>query len=319
MNYYHIDSFAAGSYKGNPAGVCILGSEWPSEDLMQSIAFEINLSETAFVICRGGEYHIRWFTPTVEVDLCGHATFAAFYALVNFEGYKGNSIVFRSASGSLRASRDGDLITIDLPAAKLERRTYLWDFECFDSRPAEVYAGKNEYLFVFEREEQVANIEYDLVNISRVDSEGIIVTAPAQKSGSESRKSREGWSESLHESGAGHEGACECGAGCDCVVGRKSGAGCGCESGAGRNYGLDFVSRYFGPNCGIPEDPVTGSAHTLLVPYWAERLGKTVLEAAQLSKRGGRLSCRLEGSRVLLSGHGAAFMQGRILNCGNPP
>ena len=257
MNYYHIDSFSSDLFKGNPAGVCFLGDHWPPEQLMQNIAYEISLSETAFVICREGEYHIRWFTPTIEVDLCGHATFAAFYALVNFEGYEGDSIRFHSASGALRAFKNGDLITIDLPAVTLETKDYLWDFECFDSHPIEVYAAKDEYMFVFEREEQIANIKYDLGNIEKVDSQGIIVTAP----------------------GSG---------------------------------GLDFVSRYFGPNCGIPEDPVTGAAHTLLVPYWAARLGKSSLEAAQLSKRGGRLSCSLKESRVHLSGHGAVFIRGSI-------
>jgi len=268
MKYYHIDSFSSELFRGNPAGVCILGDSWLPEQLMQNIAFEINLSETAFVICRDGEYHIRWFTPAIEVDLCGHATFAAFYVIANFEGYEGNSIRFRSASGELRAFKDGDLITIDLPAANIEPKDYLWDFECFDSHPIEVYAAKDEYMFVFEREEQIANIVYDLGNIAKVDSQGIIVTAPG-------------------------------------------------------NGDLDFVSRYFGPNCGIPEDPVTGAAHTLLVPYWTARLDKTSLEAAQLSKRGGRLSCRLEqknqgtepsdGRRVLLSGHGKLFMRGSII------
>ncbi|MCL2008679.1 MAG: PhzF family phenazine biosynthesis protein [Treponema sp.] len=258
MKYYHIDSFASELFKGNPAGVCILGDSWLSENLMQSIAFEINLSETAFVICKAGEYHIRWFTPTVEVDLCGHATFAAFYVLVNFEGYKEQSISFKSASGELKAYRNNELLTIDLPAVSLKKEKYIWDFDCFDSRPVEVYSGKGEYLFVFEREEQVANVKFDLDKIAKVDSQGIIITAPG-------------------------------------------------------NGELDFASRYFAPNLGIPEDPVTGSAHTLLVPYWAERLGKTSLEAAQLSPRGGRLSCVLINGRVHLSGRGAAFMHGLVL------
>jgi len=256
MNFYHIDSFTSKLFKGNPAGVCILGDSWPTDELMQNIAFENNLSETAFLICRNGEYHIRWFTPTVEVDLCGHATFATFYALVNFEGYKDDRIRFESASGELRAYRNGDLITIDLPVAILKPEKYKWDFECFDSHPVEIYSANDEYLFVFEREEQIADIQFDLDNISKVNSEGIIVTAPGTK--------------------------------------------------------VDFVSRYFGPNCGIPEDPVTGSAHTLMMPYWTKRLGKNELVAMQLSPRTGWLSCKLEGERVLLSGHGATFMRGQI-------
>jgi len=259
MNFYHVDAFTSELFKGNPAGVCILGDSWLPDDLMQKIAFENNLSETAFLVCRGGSYHIRWFTPTDEVDLCGHATFATFYALVNFESYEMDHISFQSASGELRAYKSDDLITIDLPAATLTPQFYKWDFECFDSQPDEVYSANNEYMFVFEREEQVANIRFYYDNIRKVDSEGIIVTAPG---------------------GAGSE--------------------------------WDFVSRYFAPNIGIPEDPVTGSAHTILMPYWAKRLGKTSLEAAQLSPRTGRLSCKLEGGRVLLSGHGAAFIRGQI-------
>ena len=276
MNFYHIDSFTSELFKGNPAGVCILGDTWPTDELMQNIAFENNLSETAFLIHRDGEYHIRWFTPTVEVDLCGHATFATFYALVNFEGYEGDSICFQSASGELRAYKNGDLITIDLPVATLEPREYSWDFECFDYHPVEVYTANNEYMFVFEREEQIANIKYDLDKISKVDSDGIIVTAPAD-------------------------------------TGKKSGGEVGFPEGkTAESGGLDFVSRYFGPNCGIPEDPVTGSAHTLLMPYWVKRLSKNSLEAMQLSPRTGRLSCKLEGDRVLLSGHGATFIRGQI-------
>ena len=267
MNFYHIDSFTSELFKGNPAGVCILGDSWPSDELMQKIAFENDLSETAFLICCGGEYHIRWFTPAVEVDLCGHATFATFYALVNFEGYKGDNIRFLSASGELRAYRNGNLITIDLPVATLKREDYKWSFDCFDSRPVEVYSANDEYMFVFEHEGQIANIKYNLDNISKVDSQGIIVTAPGG-------------------------------------TGKKPG-----EAAEGQ---VDFVSRYFGPNCGIPEDPVTGSAHTLLMPYWAKRLGKNSLEAMQLSPRTGRLSCKLQGKRVLLSGHGVAFIRGRI-------
>jgi len=256
MNFYHIDSFTSELFKGNPAGVCILGDRWLSDALMQKIAFENNLSETAFLICREGAYHIRWFTPTVEVRLCGHATFATFYALVNFEGYKSDHIRFQSASGELRAYRNGDLITIDLPAATLKPENYEWDFACFDSHPVEVFSANDEYMFVFEREEQIANMKFDLDLISKVDSDGIIVTAPGKE--------------------------------------------------------VDFVSRYFGPNCGIPEDPVTGSAHTLLMPYWSKRFNQNSLEAMQLSPRTGRLSCKLEGDRVLLSGHGATFMHGQI-------
>jgi PhzF family phenazine biosynthesis protein len=256
FNFYHIDAFTSELFKGNPAGVCILGDKWLPDSVMQNIAFENNLSETAFLINKDGEYHIRWFTPTVEVDLCGHATFATFYALSQHEGFKGDSIRFQSASGELRASKNGDLITIDLPAATLTPEKYKWDFECFDSHPVEVYSANDEYMFIYEREEQVANIKYDLDNISKVDSEGIIVTAPGGKA--------------------------------------------------------DFVSRYFGPNCGIPEDPVTGSAHTILMPYWTKRLGRNSLEAVQMSPRTGRLSCELKDDRVLLSGHGVTFIQGQI-------
>ena len=261
MKLYQVDSFTDRLFAGNPAAVCLVHGQWPAEELMQNIAAENNLSETAFVLEAPGEsaLGIRWFTPTTEVPLCGHATLAAAHVLFAHEGYKG-SLTFKSNDHVLKVAYEGDLLVLDFPMDKI------WQIgmddvpHCFNFTPKEVWRGTGEYMLVFESETQIKNAVCDLTKAANIDLEGFIITAPAD-SGSE----------------------------------------------------FDFVSRYFGPKIGINEDPVTGSAHTLLMPYWKDVLGKDNLAAAQISARGGRLYCRVEGDRVKIGGKAVTYMIGEIL------
>ncbi|MDR2183101.1 MAG: PhzF family phenazine biosynthesis protein [Clostridiales bacterium] len=257
MKLYQVDSFTDRLFRGNPAAVCLVYDEWPAERLMQNIAAENNLSETAFVLDAKGELAIRWFTPTTEVSLCGHATLAAAHVLYAHEGYRG-TLTFRSPHHTLKVAYEGDLLVLDFPMDKI------WQIgagdvpECFNYAPKQVWRGTDEYMLIFENEAQVKNAVCDLAKAKNIDLEGFIITAAADTDD------------------------------------------------------LDFVSRYFGPKIGIDEDPVTGSAHTLLVPYWRNVLGKDVLRAAQLSARGGRLFCRAEGDRVKIGGKAVTYMVGEI-------
>ncbi len=259
MSYaiYKIDAFTDDLFKGNPAAVCPLLS-WPEADVMQKIAMENNLAETAFYVKGEKCIEIRWFTPTVEVDLCGHATLAAAFVLFRFDGYIGNEINFYSIrSGALPVRKEGDFITLNFPADvynEIEPTELM--YKAFDHMPVAVLKGKTDYLFVFETEEQIQSITPDLQTISELDSRGVIITAPSAE--------------------------------------------------------VDFVSRFFAPQSGIPEDPVTGSAHTTLTPYWQKKLNKNILTAKQLSKRGGFLKCRFLGQRVEISGQARLFLKGEI-------
>ena len=255
---FQIDAFASSLFEGNPAAVCVL--EAPMEEkTMQNIAMENNLAETAFVIKREEDYHIRWFTPEVEVDLCGHATLAAAYVLFNEYGHHTELIRLHSdRSGTLRVKREenGEL-TLDFPIDKLQPVGTVDEITlALGKNPVEIYRGKTDYLLVFEKEEDVRSIEPNFYLLDKVDARGVIVTAPGKE--------------------------------------------------------VDFVSRFFAPRCGVPEDPVTGSAHTSLTPYWSKRLGKQVLSARQLSQRGGSLRCRLEGDRVFISGRAVPYLKGEI-------
>ncbi|MCL2375907.1 MAG: PhzF family phenazine biosynthesis protein [Defluviitaleaceae bacterium] len=258
MKFYQVDSFTDELFRGNPAGICLLQGGWPSDALMQNIAAENNLSETAFVIKTGDEFGIRWFTPTVEVPLCGHATLAAAHVLFVHEGYEG-SLTFKSVDHTLKVTREDEMLVLDFPMDKI------WQIgaedvpQCFNFTPKEVWRGTEEYLLVFEDEMQVKNAVCDLKKASNIDLSGFIITAPSDRDD------------------------------------------------------LDFVSRYFGPKIGIDEDPVTGSAHTLLVPYWQKVLGKDKFCAAQLSARGGRLICRAEGDRVKIGGKAVTYLIGEII------
>jgi len=258
MKFYQVDSFTNELFRGNPAGVCLLQDNWLPDALMQSIAAENNLSETAFVINEGSSLAIRWFTPTVEVPLCGHATLAAAHVLFAHEGYE-SALTFKSTNHILKVVREGDLLVLDFPMDKI------WQIDArnlpqyFNFMPKEVWRGSEEYMLVFDSETQVRNVVCDLDKASNIDLSGLIITSTADEDD------------------------------------------------------LDFVSRYFGPKIGINEDPVTGSAHTLLVPYWQKVLGKDELCAAQLSARGGKLLCRAEGDRVKIGGKAVTYLIGEII------
>ena len=254
---YQIDAFADTLFSGNPAAVCPL-ENWLDADIMQKIAAENNLAETAFTVPVENGFEIRWFTPEVEVDLCGHATLASAYTLMNFEGFLGKKINFFSRnSGTLTVTKNRDFLTLDFPVDNLQKVKDLAIFEkCFAYQPIEAYQGKTDYLLVFENEHQIQNIEPNIPEIAKINARGIIVSSISE------------------------------------------------------NY--DFVSRFFGPNCGVNEDPVTGSAHTTLTPFWAEKLGKNKLTAKQISKRGGVLECELKNDRVLISGKCKTYLKGEI-------
>ena len=259
IKFYQVDSFAEALFKGNPAGVCLLYDEWLPVELMQNIAMENNLSETCFVLQRGNERAIRWFTPLAEVDLCGHATMAAAHVLFEHEKVKDDELVFSSRLHTLKVAYEGELLMLDFPRDNIYRVDFNEQLDCFGVTPREVWRGTEEYLLMFDNERQIKNAVCDLPKAAQIDLSGLIITAKSEIPG------------------------------------------------------VDFVSRYFSPKFGINEDPVTGSAHTLLAPYWQSALGKDELNAAQLSKRGGKLYCRLEGDRVKIGGKAVTFFSGEIL------
>lgn len=254
---YQVDAFTDELFRGNPAAVCPL-EDWLSDDLMQKIAAENNLAETAFYCRKGDQIHLRWFTPTVEVDLCGHATLAAAYVLFNEEGFAGDTIPFFSPrSGALPVRKEGELMLMDFPADEIEERPLSKDFERACSlAPLRVFKGKTDYLLIYEKEEQVRALSPNLSAISALEARGLIVSAPGDQ--------------------------------------------------------VDFVSRFFGPRVGVDEDPVTGSAHTTLAPFWAKELGKSLLSAQQVSQREGQLLCEMKGGRVILKGRARLYLKGEI-------
>lgn len=254
---YQVDAFATRVFQGNPAAICLPDQPLP-DNMMQQIAAENNLAETAFVEPLGDHYSIRWFTPTVEVDLCGHATLASAFILFFVKSYLGDRIRFDSRSGPLYVSRKDELLILDFPVDILEPA------HCPELLPKalglpvlECYKGRSDYLVLVDSEKTLIGIKPDFRLLSSIPSRGVIVTA------------------------------------------------------AGENH--DFVSRCFFPQSGIDEDPVTGSAHTSLVPYWSNKLGKTRFVAAQRSSRGGTLYCNLEGDRVHIGGYARLYLEGSIL------
>lgn len=257
IKMFQVDAFTDRLFGGNPAAVCFF-DEWPGDGLMQSIAAENNLAETAFVVPAGDHYLLRWFTPAVEVDLCGHATLASAWVIFNLLDYKGDTILFHSPrSGHLGVSRQGETLFLDFPADTITPVAIPPEIEAGTGiRPLEVYKGKTDYMAVVADETSVRKIRPRFDEIAKLDARGLIVTAPGDQ--------------------------------------------------------VDFVSRFFGPQCGVPEDPVTGSAHTTLTPYWSKRLGKAELTARQISARGGRLSCRDAGERIFIGGEGRLYMVGEI-------
>lgn len=259
IKIYQADAFTDRLFSGNPAAVCILDS-WLSDDLMQSIANENNLAETAFVVSKGEYYEIRWFTPTVEVDLCGHATLASAFTLFNVLNYPGAKIRFHSLrSGLLTVEKIGNMLFLDFPADELEIEsevTVAKIANCIGVEPIEIYRGKSDLLALIDSETALLNLQPRLEEISGLNARGLIVTAKGDNS--------------------------------------------------------DFVSRFFAPQSGINEDPVTGSAHTSLIPFWSAKLGKSKMTAYQLSKRGGRLACEFKNGRCFIGGSARLYLSGEI-------
>lgn len=254
---YQVDAFADKVFSGNPAAVCPL-DKWPADAIMQKIAMENNLAETAFYIKQERHYLLRWFTPATEVDLCGHATLAAAFVLFNYEGHQGDIIHFHSPrSGELSVKKEGNLLILNFPTdiyQPVELTKELTDG--FNLMPQQAFKGKTDYLLIFENEQQIKSIVPKFDIIGKVPARGIIVSAKGNE--------------------------------------------------------VDFVSRFFAPQVAVNEDPVTGPAHTTLIPYWANVLKKNELSAIQLSKRKGYLQCRYLFDRVEIGGQGQIYLIGEI-------
>lgn len=253
---YQVDAFTDRLFAGNPAAVCPL-EQWLPDRQMQRIAAENNLSETAFFVPKAEGYDLRWFTPVAEVDLCGHATLASAHVLFQQLEVQQETLYFYTKSGTLTVTRQDQQYMMDFPVDVLEPalppKILL---EALQVDPQEVLLGREDYLLILSSEAEVRQIQPDFVKLKRVNSRGVIVSAPGEQ--------------------------------------------------------VDFVSRCFFPNYGVDEDPVTGSAHTTLTPYWAERLSKQELKAQQLSPRGGVLSCTMLGERVAIAGAAVTYMEGVI-------
>jgi len=255
LKMYQVDAFASQPFEGNPAAVCPLNT-WLPDETMQAIASENNLSETVFFVPREGGFSIRWFTPTVEVNLCGHATLASAYVLFHELEYKEGNIVFFSRSGELVVKRVGEWLELDFPLqTPLACPVPQAITDAFQVKPLTCLKAE-DYLVVFEQASDVIQANPDLTCLKELDLRGVIITAKSDS--------------------------------------------------------YDFVSRFFAPNYGIDEDPVTGSAFTQLIPYWSEQLGKSKLSAKQVSKRGGEVLCELVGQRVKISGKAVKYLEGTI-------
>lgn len=255
LKLFHIDAFATRAFEGNPAAVCPLDS-WLEDSVLQAIAEENNLSETAFFVPGDIGYDLRWFTPVAEVDLCGHATLASAHVLFHHLGYSEKAIHFQTRSGQLVVEKNNGFLHMNFPAIDsdpCEIPPLL--VEGLGAAPSEVLAA-DDYLVIFPHEDIVQTLNPSYHLLSQLDRRAVIVTAKGNT--------------------------------------------------------VDFVSRLFAPKLGINEDPVTGSSHCQLTPYWSKQLGKTKLQARQISKRGGSIFCELKGERVLLSGQAVTFMEGEI-------
>ncbi len=253
---FQVDAFTGRLFSGNPAAVCPL-AEWLEDSLLQAIARENNLSETAFFVhLKDNEFQIRWFTPTTEVDLCGHATLASAFVIFRYIDSSLQEIVFHSRGGLLKVRQDGDLIAMDFPVRQPSSCKVPQELvEALGRQPQEVLSAE-DYLVVFAEEEEVRTLRPDFQRLRNLDLRGVIVTARARD--------------------------------------------------------VDFVSRFFAPKLGVDEDPVTGSAHCVLTPYWANRLNKDTLVAHQLSDRGGELFCTYLKDRVIIAGRAVLYMKGNI-------
>jgi len=257
IKLYQVDAFTERVFGGNPAAVCIL-DEWLDDEMMQNIAAENNLSETAFAVRLDNAYEIRWFTPNSEVDLCGHATLACAHVLFEHYHFPGDKIIFQSMSkGKLAVMREGEFLTLDFPADPPEKIDDPQKLLDAIGKPAvESYRGSSDYMLLYDTQRDIEDISPDFARLTEIDLRGIIVTAPGNDT--------------------------------------------------------DFVSRFFAPKLEINEDPVTGSAHTTLTPFWSERLGKKALTARQLSRRKGDLHCKLLDSRVHITGKAVTYLGGEI-------
>lgn len=258
MKYYVADAFAEKVFEGNPAGVCVM-EEWLDAELMQKIAMENNLSETAFTVKEGDAYKLRWFTPGGEIDLCGHATLATAFILAKF--YEPDAKAFRfttMTAGDLVVTKKGELFELDFPSRMPDPITLTAEMlEALGKEPLEAHISR-DLMFVYDNEDDVINTKIDVSKAKELpDGLGVIITAP---------------------------------------------------SAADR----DFVCRCFFPKLNVSEDPVTGSAHSTLIPYWAKRLGKSEVVSNQISPRGGMLYCRDAGDRVFMAGKGVLYLEGEI-------
>jgi PhzF family phenazine biosynthesis protein len=250
---YQIDAFTSRLFSGNPAAVCPL-EDWLADGVLRAIAAENNLSETAFFVKRGERYHLRWFTPSLEVDLCGHATLASAFVILNELEPSRDAVVFDTLSGELRVSRDGGLLSMDFPARPPEPCALPPKLvEALGAAPQTTLASR-DLMAVFATEDEVRSLAPKMAVLAEVDTFAVIVTAPGNK--------------------------------------------------------VDFVSRFFAPRAGVDEDPVTGSAHSTLVPYWAKRLNRPALHALQVSHRGGELWCEDRGKRVIIKGSSVKYLEG---------
>ncbi|MEO6313965.1 MAG: PhzF family phenazine biosynthesis protein [Chitinophagaceae bacterium] len=254
---YYADAFTNTLFGGNPAAICPV-KEWLADDLMQKIAMENNLSETAFLVKENNDYHIRWFTPATEVKLCGHATLAAAHVLFTILGHSGDTIVFHSKSGPLKVTKlASGKCMLDFPSNPPEEAAAPPGMlEAMGITTALVFKTSFDYMVVLPSQEMIEQLAPDFKTLAKIPCRGIIATA--------------------------------------------------------KGSDADFVSRCFYPQSGIDEDPVTGSAHTIMVPYWAKQLNKTSLKAIQVSKRRGYLDCELKGDRVLMSGNAVTYLRGEI-------
>lgn len=258
LRLFQVDAFTSNLFGGNPAAIVPLDT-WLPDATMQAIAMENNLAETAFFTPHDGDdadFDLRWFTPTIEMDLCGHATLAAAHILKRHLGYTPDHIRFTSRSGLLSVATEGEHLVLDFPsrpATPVTSKDMVAD--ALGKAPVELWFAR-DMMAVFETENDVRNLAPDMAKVARLDAFALIVTAPGDH--------------------------------------------------------CDFVSRFFAPRAGIPEDPVTGSAHCTLIPYWAGRLAKAELSARQISQRGGELMCRLRGDRVHMGGRCVTYLEGTI-------
>lgn len=257
LKLYQVDAFAEQAFSGNPAAVVVL-SEWLDVALMQNIALENNLSETAFIIPEQEFYHIRYFTPLIEVELCGHATLASAFVVFNFLEIGTQKVCFRTQNrGDLYISKHNSILNMDFPTDKFESIEPQKELiDTIGIIPTEAFWGLNDVMLVYDNEDQIKAINPNFEELKDINTRGVLITAPGDN--------------------------------------------------------VDFVSRFFAPKAGINEDPVTGSAHTTLIPYWSKRLNKTKMIAKQLSKRGGTIYCENRGNRVSIGGKAIHYLTGNI-------